>query len=118
MAQALVRLLRTRRNGRSSGAGDETYGVANSAGLKKFAGKCFDCAFWLDRAAKTGKNAWGDREVLTAAAKDVREGLLETVGVDSPLSLEGERCLMILHLPEGTDTEKIARAIDLENIET
>lgn len=57
-------------------------------------------------------------EVLTAVAKDVREGLLETVGVDSTLSLEGGRCSMILHLPEGADTEKIARAIDLENIET
>ena len=56
-------------------------------------------------------------EVLTAVAKDVREGLLETVGVDSTLSLESGRCSMILHLPEGADTEKIARAIDLENIE-
>ncbi len=58
------------------------------------------------------------REVLTAVAKDVREGLLETVGVDSMLSLEGGRCSIVLHLPEGADTEKIARAIDLENIES
>ena len=57
------------------------------------------------------------REVLTAVAKDVREGLLETVGIDSALSLDDGCCSMLLHLPEGADTEKIARAIDLENIE-
>ena len=57
------------------------------------------------------------REVLTAIARDVREGLLETVGVESSLSLDGERCSVILELPEGTDTELVARAIDLENVE-
>jgi len=57
------------------------------------------------------------REVLTAVAKDVREGLLETVGIDSALSLDDGCCSMLLHLPEGADTEKIARAIDLENVE-
>ena len=56
-------------------------------------------------------------EVLTAVAKDVREGLLETVGVDSALSLDGGRCSMILHLPENADAKKMAEAIDLENIE-
>ncbi len=57
------------------------------------------------------------REVLNAIAEDVRGGLLETVGVKSSLSLAGERCSIILELPEGTDTELIARAIDAENIE-
>jgi hypothetical protein len=57
------------------------------------------------------------REVLTAIAKDVRVGLLETVGVESSLSLDNERCSMVLELPAGTDTELVARAIDLENVE-
>ncbi len=57
------------------------------------------------------------REVLTAIAKDVRVGLLETVGVESSLSLDDERCSVILDLPAGTDTELVARAIDLENVE-
>lgn len=57
------------------------------------------------------------REVLTAIARDVREGLLETVGVESSLSLDDEHCSVILELPEGTDTELVARAIDLENVE-
>jgi hypothetical protein len=56
-------------------------------------------------------------EVLTAVAEDVRQGLLETVGVKSDLSLDGGRCSMVLELPEKADTEKMARAIDLENIE-
>ncbi|MCY7345240.1 MAG: hypothetical protein LH614_03385 [Pyrinomonadaceae bacterium] len=53
---------------------------------------------------------------LDAVFNDVRMGLLETVGVDCALAID-ERCSAILNLPEGTDTEKIARAIDLENIE-
>lgn len=57
------------------------------------------------------------REVLTAIAKDVREGLLETVGVESSLSLNDERCSVVLELPAGTDTELVARAIDSENVE-
>ncbi len=56
-------------------------------------------------------------EVLTAIVKDVREGLLETVGVESLLSLADGRCSIILELPEGTDTELVARAIDAENVE-
>lgn len=47
---------------------------------------------------------------------DVREGLLETVGVGCVLSIE-DRCSAILKLPENTDAEQIARAIDLENVE-
>ena len=57
------------------------------------------------------------REVITAIAKDIREGLLETVGVESSLSMDDGRCSMILELPEKVDTGQIARAIDLENIE-
>lgn len=54
--------------------------------------------------------------VLEAIAEDMRGGLLETVGVESRLSIE-EKCSMILELPEETDTEYIARAIDSENVE-
>lgn len=53
---------------------------------------------------------------LDAVFADVREGLLETVGVECVLSVE-DRCSAILHLPENADTELIARAIDLENVE-
>lgn len=54
--------------------------------------------------------------VLTAIGKDMREGLLETVGVESVLSIN-EKCSIVLELPEGTDTEHIAKAIDAENVE-
>lgn len=57
-------------------------------------------------------------EVLTAIAADMREGLLETVGVESSLSIDSERCSIILDLPEETDSEQIARAIDAENVES
>ncbi len=53
---------------------------------------------------------------LDAVFADVRGGLLETVGVDCVLSIE-EKCSFVLSLPVKTDTEQIARAIDLENIE-
>lgn len=56
-------------------------------------------------------------EVLTAISKDVRMGLLETVGVESSLSFDDGRSSMILELPAETDTELVARAIDLENVE-
>lgn len=55
--------------------------------------------------------------VLEAIAADVRNGLLETVGVDSVFSMDEHRCSMRLALPPETGTELIARAIDLENIE-
>ena len=48
-------------------------------------------------------------------AKDVREGLLETVGVESEFSFAHGRCAMILDLPFETDTPMIANAIALEN---
>ena len=56
------------------------------------------------------------QSALDAVFADVREGLLETVGVDCTLVIDG-RCSVILDLPAETDTEMIARAIDLENVE-
>jgi len=53
---------------------------------------------------------------LDAIFSDVRQGLRETVGVDCELVVD-ERCSVVLNLPAETDTETIARAIDLENIE-
>lgn len=53
---------------------------------------------------------------LGALFGDVREGLLETVGVDCALSI-AEKCSFTLNLPDGTDTEQIALAIDMENVE-
>lgn len=55
--------------------------------------------------------------VLESIAADVRGGLLETVGVESEFSADDGCCSMILELPEGTNTELIARAIDAENVE-
>lgn len=54
--------------------------------------------------------------VLAAIAADVHQGLLETVGVESRMVM-GDRCAVEIDLPPGTDVEKIARAIDLENLE-
>lgn len=56
-------------------------------------------------------------DVLSAIAKDVRGGLLETVGIESSLSFDDDRSSMRLKLPEKTDTELIAQAIDAENVE-
>jgi hypothetical protein len=53
---------------------------------------------------------------LDAVFADVRQGLRETVGIDCELVAES-RCSVVLNLPAETDTETIARAIDLENIE-
>lgn len=55
--------------------------------------------------------------VLDSIAKDVRGGLLETVGIESFFSMDEDRCSMVLELPENTDTELVARAIDAENVE-
>ena len=54
---------------------------------------------------------------LNAIAADIRGGLLETVGIESTFSIADGRCSMMLKLPEKTDAEKIAKAIDLENVE-
>ena len=56
------------------------------------------------------------RTALKAVAADVKTGLSETVGVGSTW-VEDERSSVVLELPPGTDTEVIARAIDLENVE-
>ena len=56
------------------------------------------------------------RATLDAVFRDVREGLRETVGVDCSLVIE-EVCSVRLDLPEETDTETVASAIDLENVE-
>ena len=57
-------------------------------------------------------------EVLRAIAADVRGGLLETVGIESEFSIDGDRCSMILELPQTANAEQIARAIDAENVES
>jgi hypothetical protein len=57
------------------------------------------------------------QEALTEVVRDVRQGLLETVGVESSFSIDEQRCAVVLNLPENSDTERIARAIDLENVE-
>ena len=56
------------------------------------------------------------KAALEAVFADVRAGLRETVGVDCSLNVD-ERCSVVLDLPEVADTEQIARAIDLENVE-
>ncbi len=53
--------------------------------------------------------------ILLTMAQDVREGLFDTVGVESEISLDGDYCSMILKLPPETDTRMIAEAIVLEN---
>lgn len=56
--------------------------------------------------------------VLAEIAGDMRQGLLETVGVESFPSFDGERCSIILDLPKDADAEYIAKAIDAENVES
>lgn len=56
------------------------------------------------------------KRTLQEIYADIRQGLAETVGVDCALVID-ERCSVKLFLPEGTDTEQVARAIDLENVE-
>lgn len=57
------------------------------------------------------------RAAIEAVYTDVRIGLRETVGVNCRLVID-ERCSVVLELPDKTNTEQIARAIDLENVET
>ncbi len=66
---------------------------------------------------KQGNLFKATEQALNEVAKDMREGLLETVGVESRLSVDDERCSVILKLADGTDAEQIATAIDMENIE-
>lgn len=56
------------------------------------------------------------RAALLAIASDVRQGLLETVGIESRL-VESDRFAMEIDLPQQTDAGMIAQAIDLENVE-
>lgn len=56
------------------------------------------------------------RAALEAVAEDIRTGLSETVGVGSAW-VEADRSSVVLELLPGTDTELIARATDLENVE-
>ena len=55
------------------------------------------------------------RDVLKQIAEDVREGLLETVGIESEFSVAGGRASMMLELPAEVDAAIIAQAIALEN---
>ncbi len=57
------------------------------------------------------------RAVLLSIAADVRAGLGETVGIKATLVDEGERAAIKLELPPQTDTDFIARAVDMENVE-
>ncbi len=56
-------------------------------------------------------------KVLESIAGDVRKGLLETVGVESSLSISDGRCSVVVELPSEADAEHIARSIDAENVE-
>ncbi len=56
------------------------------------------------------------RAALQAVATDVKAGLGETVGIGCDW-VEEDRSSVVLALPPDTDTEEIARAVDLENIE-
>lgn len=54
---------------------------------------------------------------LATIAKDVRLGLLETVGISAEWAEQGESASVVITLPKGADTKFIAKAIDLENVE-
>lgn len=56
--------------------------------------------------------------VLEEIARDVRGGLLETVGIDCYLSMDDGRSSVILELPDAADAELISKAIDAENVES
>ena len=60
------------------------------------------------------------RQTLAALSQDIANGLAETVGLRCAWGTELEpeaRCSVVVELPEDTDAETIARAIDLENVE-
>lgn len=57
--------------------------------------------------------------VLAAIAADVKRGLLETVGLESEWWTEkAERASIVVFLPENVDAEYVARAVNLENLES
>lgn len=53
---------------------------------------------------------------LKAIADDVQRGLRETVGIESRLRIRA-KAAMEIELPPDTDLAKVARAVDLENLE-
>ena len=54
-------------------------------------------------------------ENIVKIAEDVKQGLLETVGVESDFSLDDNRCSMLLKFSAEVDSKTIAEAISLEN---
>lgn len=63
------------------------------------------------------KQLLNTKAVLNSIAEDMRVGLLETVGVESSFSIVEGQCSIMLELPEKTDGEYFALAIDAENVE-
>ncbi len=64
--------------------------------------------------------AQATQQALAAVARDVVSGLQETVGIRSRWGTEfteHAKCSVILELPSDADSEFIAKAIDLENVE-
>lgn len=57
------------------------------------------------------------RQALAAVASDVRLGLLETIGIESEW-VEDKPCSVKLHLPDVIAPDYVARAVDLENVES
>lgn len=55
---------------------------------------------------------------LAAIASDIKEGLLQTVGLESEWWTENpEKASVVIYLPENINPEYAAHAIDLENLE-
>jgi len=55
---------------------------------------------------------------LAAIAADVRQGLLETVGLESEWwTDDSEMASVVVHLPENIDRDYLVKAINLENLE-
>ncbi len=64
--------------------------------------------------------AQATQQALAAVARDVVSGLQETVGIRSQWDAElaeQTKCSVILELPGDADSNYIAKAIDLENVE-
>lgn len=56
---------------------------------------------------------------LAAIAADVRQGLLEIVGLESEWwTDDSEKSSVVVNLPENINSEYVAEAIDLENLES
>jgi hypothetical protein len=66
-------------------------------------------------AARQREMALAIHRTLLAIAVDIRQGLHETIGIESRL-IEGARCAVEIDLPAGTEIEIIAQAIELENV--